>query len=59
MTAKQILKILHKEGWVLDHTNGSHIQLKHPVKTGTVTVPNHKGDIAAGTLASIKRQAGL
>ncbi|SPF40401.1 hypothetical protein SBF1_2200004 [Candidatus Desulfosporosinus infrequens] len=39
--------------------SGSHIQLKHPTKTGKVTVPNHKGDLAPGTLNSILKQAGL
>lgn len=40
-------------------TKGSHIQLKHPSKPGKVTVTNHKGDIAPGTLNSILKQAGL
>jgi len=61
MTVKEILKILHKDGWreVESRTKGSHIQLKHPTKAGKVTIPNHKGDIAPGTLNSILKQAGL
>jgi predicted RNA binding protein YcfA (HicA-like mRNA interferase family) len=39
--------------------NGSHIQLKHPVKKGRVTVPSHKGDLKKGTLYSILTQAGI
>jgi predicted RNA binding protein YcfA (HicA-like mRNA interferase family) len=61
MTVREILKILHKNGWreVSARTKGSHIQLKHPTKPGKVTLPNHIGDIAPGTLNSILKQAGL
>ncbi len=59
MTAKEILKILKKDGWYEVNTVGSHIQLKHLTKPGRVTVPAHKGNIAPGTLNSILKQAGL
>ena len=59
MTARELLRALNSDGWVIKHQTGSHIQMKHPTKLGTVTVPNHKGDIATGTLSSIRRQAGL
>jgi predicted RNA binding protein YcfA (HicA-like mRNA interferase family) len=58
MTVRELMKLLLKDGWFVDHTTGSHIQMEHRKKKGTVTVPNHKGDIASGTLAKIKRQAG-
>jgi predicted RNA binding protein YcfA (HicA-like mRNA interferase family) len=38
---------------------GSHVQLIHPVKPGKVTVPHPRKDLAAGTVKSIARQAGL
>lgn len=61
MTVKEVLRLLHKDGWreVESRTKGSHIQLRHPTKPGKVTVPSHGGDIAKGTLNSILRQAGL
>jgi predicted RNA binding protein YcfA (HicA-like mRNA interferase family) len=61
MTVREVLKILYKDGWkeIESRAKGSHIQLKHPTKTGKVTVPDHKGDIASGTLNSILKQAGL
>lgn len=61
MTVREMLKILHNDGWreVEARTKGSHIQLKHPSKPGKVTVANHKGDVAPGTLNSILKQAGL
>ena len=60
MTAQEILKILHKDGWHEVHQEGSHLQLKHPTKPGTVTVAMHgKKDIPPGTLSKILKQAGL
>lgn len=61
MTVREILKVLFKDGWqvVEGRAKGSHIQLKHPIKKGKVTVPDHKGDIPPGTLNSILKQAGL
>jgi len=61
LTVRDILKILHKDGWrkVDLRTKGSHIQLKHSTKPGKVTIPNHKGDLAPGTVNSILKQAGL
>ena len=61
MTVREILRILHKDGWeeVPNRTKGSHIQLKHSSKSGKVTIPNHSGDISPATLKSIKKQAGL
>ena len=41
-------------------TKGSHRQFKHPTKPGRVTVSGQLGDdMPKGTLASVKRQAGL
>ena len=59
MTVREITKILKKDGWYVAEQNGSHIQYKHPVKKGRVTVPSHNGDIKMGTLNSILKQAGL
>jgi predicted RNA binding protein YcfA (HicA-like mRNA interferase family) len=59
MTVREMLKLLRDDGWCVYEQNGSHIQLKHPVKTGRVTVPNHKGDLKKGTLHSILKQANL
>ncbi|MBQ3922403.1 MAG: type II toxin-antitoxin system HicA family toxin [Spirochaetales bacterium] len=59
MTAKEILKILKKDGWYIVEITGSHYQLKHLTKSGRVTIPFHSGDIKQGTLNSILKQAGL
>lgn len=61
MNYREILKILQKDGWYQVRQEGSHRQFHHPEKKGTVTVAYHKisDEIPAGTLKSIKKQAGL
>lgn len=59
MTVKEILKKLKQDGWYETAQKGSYIQLEHHDKKGKVTVPNHNGDLAKGTLNSILKQAGL
>ncbi len=57
---RDILRILTGDGWTPVSQCGSHLQLRHPTKPGRVTVPGKAGDdLAAGTLNSILKQAGL
>lgn len=60
MTAREVLRILHADGWFEVPAKGGHRQLKHPTKAGRVTVPGNMGrDVPPGTLSSILKQAGL
>jgi predicted RNA binding protein YcfA (HicA-like mRNA interferase family) len=60
MKVREVLRLLRDDGWVAVATKGSHVQLKHPTKTGRVTVAGHPSDdLAPGTLKSILLQAGL
>ena len=59
---RDALTELKADGWeeVLPRKAGSHRQFKHATKRGPVTIVGSPGDeIAAGTLASIRKQAGL
>lgn len=58
-TAKQMLRLLHENGWYAVNQEGSHCELKHPDRPGRVTVPIHTGTLSAKVIASILRQAGL
>ena len=58
MNSNQIIKQLEADGWFLARVKGSHHQFKHLAKKGLVTVKHPDGDIPAGTLHSIKKQAG-
>jgi predicted RNA binding protein YcfA (HicA-like mRNA interferase family) len=56
---RDVLKQLEDDGWVTVRQRGSHRQLKHPAKTGLVTIAGKPGnDLATGTLLSIRKQAG-
>jgi len=56
----EILKQLYEDGWYIVSIRGSHRQLKHPTKSGRVTVHGKASDnIAPGTLNSILKQSGL
>jgi predicted RNA binding protein YcfA (HicA-like mRNA interferase family) len=59
-SAKIILKVLKKAGFVEVSQKGSHIKLKglRHGKILTVIVPNHK-EIAKGTFFSILKQAEM
>lgn len=61
MKVKELSKLIEKEGWYKVAQKGSHIQYKHPVKKGRVTIPYHgkNDDLAKGTENSILKQAGL
>jgi predicted RNA binding protein YcfA (HicA-like mRNA interferase family) len=60
MKVRQILEMLRRDGWYLVATRGSHRQLKHPLKSGRVTVSGKPGDdLPPGLLNSILKQSGL
>ena len=60
MKVRAVLRMLKEDGWVEVARRGSHRQLRHPDKTGRVTVAGKRSDdLAPGTLNSILKQAGL
>ena len=58
MTAKKLLKLLKKNGFIEVSQKGSHKKL---VKEGigTIILPMHNKDIDIGLLEAILKQAGL
>lgn len=60
MKVRDVLKTLEADGWVIVRTKGSHRQLKHPTKLGTLTVAGKPSvDVPIGTLKSIWEQAQI
>ena len=60
MKVRELLKLLLKDGWSLERTRGSHRQMRHSVKKGTVTASGHPNDdVHPKTLKSVLRQAQL
>jgi predicted RNA binding protein YcfA (HicA-like mRNA interferase family) len=60
LSAKEIIKVVKKEGFMVIRQKGSHISLykKSNDKTYLVVVPDKK-EVKRGTLLSILKQAGL
>lgn len=55
-----MLARLRADGWEVVRVTGSHRQLRHPSKRGTVTLSGYlNDDMQAGTLRSVWRQADL
>jgi predicted RNA binding protein YcfA (HicA-like mRNA interferase family) len=60
MKVRDVLRILKADGWGVVRQAGSHRQLQHATKPGTVTVAGKPGEeLHPKTLASVWRQAGL
>jgi predicted RNA binding protein YcfA (HicA-like mRNA interferase family) len=57
---RAVLVLLRADGWSVERQRGSHRQLRHPTKPGTVTIAGKPGDeLHPKTLASILRQARM
>jgi predicted RNA binding protein YcfA (HicA-like mRNA interferase family) len=57
---KELIALLEADGWYEVRMKGSHRQLRHAVKKGTVTVAGKPSvDVPPGTLNSVLKQAGL
>ena len=56
---KDLIKILEADGWTVERIRGSHHIMKHPTKSGHLTVPLHNKDLKPGTYNNLLKQAGL
>lgn len=56
---KELLQILEDDGWRVVRIKGSHHILKHPTKSGMITLPMHNKDLKPGTYNTILKQVGL
>jgi len=58
VSARRLVKALHKIGYGVDHQSGSHMILRNKASRRIPSVPNH-GETARWTLGSILQQSGL
>ena len=56
---RQIIRFLKGNGFILDHTSGSHFIFYNPVSRRRAVVPSHSRDIPKGTLMSLLPEAGF
>jgi len=59
LTPEKTIKVLEKNGFVLDRIKGSHHIYYHPETKRRVVVPLHKRDLPKGTLLEILKQASI
>jgi predicted RNA binding protein YcfA (HicA-like mRNA interferase family) len=59
MNSREVIRLLQQSGWQQVAQKGSHVQFKHPDKSGRVTVPHPNQDVPIGTLRSIEKQAQM
>jgi predicted RNA binding protein YcfA (HicA-like mRNA interferase family) len=56
---REVIRLLEQNGFVLDHTSGSHLIFYHQVSKRRAVVPRHNRDMPKGTLLSLLREAGF
>jgi len=56
---REVVAILQKAGYHIDHTTGSHYIMRYPDLAQRIVVPYHAKDIKKGVLYSIIKQTGL
>ncbi|MCK4340861.1 MAG: type II toxin-antitoxin system HicA family toxin [Phycisphaerae bacterium] len=62
MKYRDLIRRIKSDGWYIERTVGSHMQFRHPKKTGTLTIAaggKLAKEVPPGTLGSILKQAGL
>jgi len=57
-SGREVVKALHRIGFIIDHQRGSHIFLHNLEKNISIIVPNHK-EIKKGTLNSILKKVNI
>jgi len=59
MKARELKRILEKEGFVFTRQSGSHAIFKHPLTKQRIVLPIHSKEVPKGTCHSILKDAGL
>ena len=58
-TPAEIIRLLQKNGFIIDRIRGSHYILINEKTNSRVVVPFHKNDLPKGTVHEIIKQSGL
>jgi predicted RNA binding protein YcfA (HicA-like mRNA interferase family) len=54
-----VIQFLERNGFVLDHTSGSHYIFYHPLSRRRAVLPRHNRDMPKGTLIALLKEAGF
>ncbi len=56
---RALIRFQERNGFLLDHTSGSHFIFYHPNSRRRAVVPRHNRDMPKGTLLALLREAGF
>jgi len=56
---RRVVQFLEQNGFILDHTSGSHFIFYNPISRRRAVLPQHNRDMQKGTLMSLLREAGF
>lgn len=59
LTAKEMIRLLEKNGFKQIRQKGSHVFMQNPQNGRVTTVPYHSGDLKPGTEKQILKDAGI
>ena len=60
MKCSELYRILINDGWYPVSQKGSHMKLRHNIKSGIIIFPNHGSqDVGKGMEQKIIKEAGL
>lgn len=60
MKAREVIRLLKRDGWYLDSQEGSHRHFEHPTKRGKITIAYKDGEeVPDYVVKRIRREAGL
>lgn len=56
--SRKLLRMLERDGWVIERTKGDHVTLKHPERDDLITLTHPRKDLPVGQVRSLYRIAG-
>ena len=59
LSAKEMLRMLKKHGFIVISQNGSHVKLRNPETNVQIIMPMHSGDLKKEKKKAIIKTAGL
>ncbi len=60
MKCSELFRLLKKEGWYPVSQKGSHVEMKHDTRDGTIIFPNHGSqEVGKGLEKRILNDAGI
>lgn len=56
--SRKLIRLLERDGWVLDRISGSHHTFKHPDSEEIITIPHPRKDVSIGVARRVYALAG-